>query len=80
MAAIALNEAQQDIINMMQWIKSPEALADLKQAISDFFAKRAKEEMDRMWASGEMTQEKFESFETLHERTPFSFFLSQPCQ
>ena len=28
------NEAQLDILNMMQWVKSPEALSDLKQAIS----------------------------------------------
>ena len=46
MAATVLNEAQIDILNMMQWVKSPEALADLKQALSDFFAKKAKEEIE----------------------------------
>ena len=65
------NEAQLDILNMMQWVKSPEALSGLKQAISDFFAKKAKEEMDALWANGTMTQEKFDSFATLHERTPY---------
>ena len=65
------NEAQLDILNMMQWVKSPEVLSDLKQAISDFFAKKAKEEMDALWANGTMTQEKFDSFATLHERTPY---------
>ena len=71
MAATVFNEAQVDIINMMQWVKTPEALADLKQAISDFFAKKVKEEMDRMWESGEMTQDRVDSFATLHERTPY---------
>ena len=71
MAATALNQAQIDILNMMQWVQSPETLADLKQVISDFFAKKAKEEMDAMWANGQMTQEKFDSFATLHERTPY---------
>ena len=65
------NEAQLDILNMMPWVKSPEALSDLKQAISDFFANKAKEEMDALWANGTMTQEKFDSFATLHERTPY---------
>ena len=65
------NEAQLDILNMMQWVKSPEALSDLKQVISDFFANKAKEEMDALWANGTMTQEKFDSFATLHERTPY---------
>lgn len=71
MAATVLNNAQIDLLNMMQWVKSPEALAELKQTISDYFAKKAKAEIDKMWASGKMTQEKFNSFETLHERTPY---------
>lgn len=36
------NEAQLDILNMMQWVKSPEALSNLKQAISDFLLKKQK--------------------------------------
>ncbi len=71
MAATVFNDAQVDIINLMQWVKSPEALTDLKQAISDFFARKVKEEMDGMWERGEMTQEKFDTFATLHERTPY---------
>lgn len=71
MAATVLNDAQIDILNMMQWVKSPEALTALKQAISDFFARKAEDEMNDLWARGEMTQEKFESFATLHERTPY---------
>ena len=71
MATTVFNQAQIDLLNMMQWVKSPETLADLKQAISDFFAKKAKAEIDRLWASGKMTKEKFDSFETLHERTPY---------
>lgn len=68
MAATVLNDAQIDILNMMQWVKSPETLADLKQAISAFFAKKAKEEIDAMWANGKMNETKFNSFENLHER------------
>ena len=71
MAATVFNQAQLDIIEMMQWIKNPETLADLKKVIADFFAKRAKKEMDAMWANGEMTPEKLESFKTLHERTSY---------
>lgn len=71
MAATVFNDAQIDLLDMMQWVKSPETLADLKQAISDYFARKAKAEMDAMWSNGEMTQEKFDSFATLHERTPY---------
>lgn len=71
MAATVFNKAQIDLLNMMQWVKSPETLADLKQVVSDFFAKKAKDEMEEMWATGKMTQEKFDSFDSLHERTPY---------
>lgn len=71
MAATTLNEAQVDILTMMQWVRSRESLAELKQVISDYFAEKAKQEIDAMWQRGEMTQAKFDSFATLHERTPY---------
>ena len=71
MAATVFNQAQLELLDMMQWVKSPEALAELKQVISDFFAKKGQEELDAMWERGEMTEEKLKSFKTLHERTPY---------
>ena len=58
MAATVFNQAQLELLDMMQWVKSPEALAELKQVISDFFAKKGQEELDAMWERGEMTEEK----------------------
>ena len=71
MAATVFNQAQLELLDMMQWVKSPEALAELKQVISDFFAKKGQEELDALWERGEMTEEKLKNFETLHERTPY---------
>ena len=56
---------------MMSFVKSQEALADLKQAISNYFASELEKEMNRMWETGEMTEEKVENFRTIHERTPY---------
>ena len=71
MAATVLNEAQQELLRMMAVFNTPEAVGDLKQAISDYFAKKAVEEIDKMWENGTMTEEKVEGFRTLHERTPY---------
>ncbi|MBO5579066.1 MAG: dephospho-CoA kinase [Prevotella sp.] len=71
MAATVLNEAQQELLRMMAVFNTPEAVGDLKQAISDYFAKKAEEEIDKMWENGTMTEEKVEGFRTLHERTPY---------
>ena len=71
MAATVFNQVQLDIIEMMKWIKNPETLVELKKVIADFFANKAKKEMDAMWANGNMTQDKLESFKHLHERTAY---------
>lgn len=34
---------------MMSFVKTPEALSDLNKAISDYFVKKADEEMEKMW-------------------------------
>lgn len=39
--AATLNQAQMQILDMMSFVKTPEALKDLKQAISNYFAQRA---------------------------------------
>lgn len=71
METTTLNEAQVEMLKLMSVIKTPEALADLKQALSEYFARKAAEEIDRMWADGRLTEERVESFRHLHERTPY---------
>lgn len=71
MAATVLNDAQLELLKMMSVFDTPEAVNDLKQAISNYFAQKAEDEIDKMWADGTLTEEKVESFRTLHERTPY---------
>lgn len=65
------NQAQIDLLDMMSFVQSPEALKQLKNVISNFFAQQAKQEIDRLWQSGELNEAKVESFRRLHERTPY---------
>lgn len=71
MKATVLNDAQLELLKMMSFFSSPEALGDLKQAISNYFAKKAEDEIDRLWENGTLTEEKVEGFRSLHERTPY---------
>ncbi len=64
--------AQLEIIDMMSFVKTQESLLLLKQAISDFFVQKAQMEIDRLWQTGELNDEKVESFRNLHERTPYA--------
>lgn len=67
-----LNQAQLQILDMMSFIETPEALTDLNRVISDYFVKKADAELDQMWADGTLSEERIESFRHLHERTPYN--------
>ncbi len=71
MAGTVLNEAQQELLKMMAVFNTPEAVKDLKQAISNYFAQKVEEEVLKMWENGTLTEDKVEGFRSLHERTPY---------
>ena len=71
MAAAVFNEAQLEVLRMMAVFNTPEAVKDLKQSISNYFAQKAEAEIEKLWADGTLTESKVESFRTLHERTPY---------
>lgn len=43
----------------------------IKNVISDYFANRLSEEIDKMWENGDLSEEKIEKFRHLHERTHY---------
>ena len=65
------NQAQLELLDMMSFVKSPMMLSELRQVVSDYFAKQVQEEIDRLWESGTLDEAKVESFRHLHERTPY---------
>jgi predicted 3-demethylubiquinone-9 3-methyltransferase (glyoxalase superfamily) len=71
MAATVLNEAQLELLRMISVFNTPEAVTELKQAVSNFFAQKTAEEIDRLWAEGTLNDAKVESFRSLHERTAY---------
>lgn len=67
-----MNQAQLQILDMLSFIKTPEALQDLNKVISDYFVQKADAELDRMWNERTLDEERIESFRHLHERTPYN--------
>lgn len=65
------NSIQNDIFNMISFIKDEKTLVMLKNLISDFFAQKADEELNRLWDEGVLNDDKIESFRNLHERTSY---------
>lgn len=70
MKATVFNPAQLELLHMMSFVKTDDTMKELKAVIAQYFAQKAKQEMEKMWETGEMNAEKFSSFRNLHERTP----------
>ena len=56
----------------MASVESDEELMALKHAISEFFARRADEEMERLWQSGEWNEQTLEDLRSAYYRTPYN--------
>lgn len=55
----------------MSHIKNSLALDQLKDQLADFYARQVDEEMEKLWESGEWSEEKLQSLQEAHFRTPY---------
>lgn len=65
------NEAQLELLNVLADVRDEAELMALKHAISEFFARRADEEMEKLWASGDWNEQTLQELKTAHYRTPY---------
>ena len=67
----SLSPAQVNILDIMSFVKTPKAIDELRDALAEYFAKRVDEEVEKLWNSGVLTEEKVEDLHQLHERTTY---------
>ncbi len=63
-----LNEAQLSVLRLLATMKSVDEVHELRQIISNYYAQKATEEMDKLWESGEWSEEKNEAVLSEHLR------------
>lgn len=64
--------AQKHLLHLMSYIKTPEAMEDLQNALTEYFARRIDEDMDALWAEGKVSEETLSDWITEHMRTPYA--------
>lgn len=62
-----------DILRLLSTMNSVEEVHELRQIISNYYAQKATEEMDKLWESGEWSEEKNEAILKEHLRTPYHY-------
>ena len=68
---LELNQAQQAVLNVISCLQSEQDLADLKRTLVKFMNERKQREMDKLWESGEMSNEKLQEMQSEHLRTAY---------
>lgn len=68
-----LNEAQLGILRLLSTMDSVEDVHELRCIISNYYAQKATDEMDKLWESGEWSEEKNEAVLKEHLRTPYKY-------
>jgi capsule polysaccharide export protein KpsE/RkpR len=71
MEAVLFSPAQMHLVTLMSHIKSEDALDQLKDQLADFYARQVDEEMEELWESGEWNEQKLQSLQDAHFRTPY---------
>lgn len=66
--SVELNKAQLSILRLLARMNTEEKVEELRQVISNYYAKKATEEMDRLWDSGEWSEVKNEAVLEEHLR------------
>lgn len=72
-ARTSLNAAQMDFLQLLGHIKTEEELDELRQVVSDYYARKAEEAMNRLWESGQWNKDKDEEILKTHLRTPYKY-------
>lgn len=65
------NAAQMKLLQMMSYIKTDEELAELQAVLSDYYAKKADKELDKLWEEGIITPQVIEQWGKEHMRTRY---------
>lgn len=71
MEATIFNPAQQHLLKLMSYAKTPEAMEELQRALAQYFANKVDEEMDKLWEEGKIDNSSLEAWEKEHMRTPY---------
>lgn len=68
---LELNQAQKAVLNVISCLQSKQDLTDLKRTLVKFMNDRLQREMDKLWESGEMSNEKLQEMQSEHLRTAY---------
>lgn len=66
-----LSSFQIQILELISHVQSEQEMQDIRSMLAQYFAKRAEDEIDRLWDEGIINNNVIESWKNEHMRTPY---------
>ena len=70
---IGLNVAQMDFLRLLGHFTTVEQVAELRQLVCDYYARKVDDAIDKLWDEGKWDNEKNEAILNEHLRTPYQY-------
>ena len=68
---IKFNQAERDVLNVMSLLNSDEDIKALRKVLIRFVNDRLQQELNKLWDSGEWSEDKLEQMSKEHLRTHY---------
>lgn len=68
---VHLTPFQIQMLELVSHVTSQQEMDDIRRLLAQYFAKRAEQEIDRLWDEGVINDEVIEGWKTEHMRTPY---------
>lgn len=70
---LTLHEAKMGLLRVIDRIDNVDEVQSIRQIITNYYAKKVDDEMDRLWESGEWNEQKIKDLKNAHLRTPYRY-------
>ena len=72
MERTVFNNAQLEILDFMSYVESEDALNEIRDILSRYFAEKEQKEIDKLWEAGAINDAVVEDWKNEHMRTPYN--------
>ena len=72
MERTVFNNAQLEILDLMSYVESEDALNEIRDILSRYFAEKEQKGIDKLWEAGAINDAVVEDWKNEHMRTPYN--------
>ena len=70
---LTLQQAKLGLLRVVEQLHSVAEIQAIRQAITDFYAQKVDDEMERLWQTGAWNEQSIKDLENVHLRTPYQY-------